>query len=180
MRSRLLAIAGLGLILVAVGGCGGPSGHGAETDPEKGSDAAALNAGLAQELTALDLYAMASRLLDPAGRPLARRLRSQEQEYVDAITKALRGLGADVEAEAEPLQGPPPGRRELLERALRLEGDALAYYVESSPHLDTAAPRTLAAALAAGHAQHMVVLRQAMGEGVVASIPKGFDTAGEE
>jgi hypothetical protein len=182
MRSRLLAIAALALTLAAAfPGCGGPSGHGAETDPEKGSDAESLNAGLAQELTALHLYLLASRRLDAATRPLARRLHAQEQEYVDAVTKALRGLGADVEAEAEPLPvAPPAGRRALLEAALALEGEAVAYYVDSSPHLYLAAPRTLAASLAAGHAQHLVVIREALGAGLVASIPKGFDTGNAE
>lgn len=174
MRSRALAIAAL--CVAAFAGCGGPSGHGAETDPEKGFDADALNTALGQELTALDLYVRAAPHLDPSARRLAVRLRSQEQEYVDAISKAIRGLGGDVEAEAEAEDGGPPSRgRGALRAALQIEGTALAYYVDSAPHLYSSAPRTLAAALAAGHAQHLVVLRQALGADLVGSIPHGFD-----
>jgi hypothetical protein len=180
MRSRLPAIAVLWLLAAVLAGCGGPSGHGAETDPEKGSDAAALNTGMEQELALLGLYAHASPRLGPAELRLAQRLRAREQEYVDAITKAIRGLGGDVEAEAPSTAPPPGGRRGLLEAALSREADAVGYYVGASPHLNLTAPRTLASALAAGHAQQLVVLRQALGAGIVGSIPKAFDTGGEE
>ena len=179
MQRRPLVIA---LFCLAALGAGcGPSGHGAETDPEKGGDATILNAALGRELTALDLYARAVPLLAAANRPLARRLRSHEQEYVDALTKAIRGLGGDVEAEAEPLQPPKPRTEEaILRAAFELESEALASYLEAAPRLYTSAPRTLAAALAAGHSQHLVVLRQAEGARPAESIPRGFDSGVEE
>jgi len=73
--------------------------------------------------------------------------------------------------------------REHLERKLVKSGVApalalsprLAAYVDAAPHLYTSAPRTLAVSLAAGHAQHLVVLRQGLGASLSGSIPEAFD-----
>lgn len=163
------------LMLVVAGGCGG-SGRGAETDPEKGSDAAILNQALARELTLVEAYTQAQAIMRGARRALWRQLRAQQLEYVNAVTKAIRGLGGDTEAEAEELD---PARAEgpvaSLALAYELESAALAFYLEQAPRLYTPAPRTLDASLAAGHAQHLVVLRQALGEGPAASIPEAFE-----
>jgi hypothetical protein len=167
-----LSLVGLALI---TGGCG-DSGHGAETDPEKGSDAAILNEGLSREVTALDAYTRGNGLLRGPERMLGRQLRAQEQEYVDALTKAIRGLGGDTEAAAEGLdftQVKDP--RTFLTLAYELESSGLAFYEAVAPRLNTSAPRTLDTTLAAGHAQHLVVLRQALGAGRAASVPEGFD-----
>jgi hypothetical protein len=156
-------------------GCG-KSGHGAETDSEKGSDAAILNAALAQELTAADAYTRALPLLKGPLLALGRQLRAQEQEYVDALTKTIRGLGGEVEAEAGELDfSSVKDRAGFLTLAYDLESAALASDLEAASQLFTAAPRTLAASLAAGHAQHLVVLRQGLAAGLAASIPVAFD-----
>jgi Ferritin-like domain len=165
----------LTLLLVVVGGCGG-SGHGAETDPEKGSDAAILNDALARELTILGAYTHKQTLLRSSQRAVGRQLRAQEQEYVDALTKAIRGLGGDTEAEAEKLDfAQVKNQATFLALAHELESVALAFYIEAAPRLYTSAPRTLGASLAAGHAQHLVVLRQGLGAGAAASVPEAFD-----
>jgi Ferritin-like domain len=161
--------------LAVAGGCG-DSGHGAETDPEKGSDAAILNEALGRELTILDAYTHGLPLLRGTERAVARNLRAQEQEYADALTKAIRGLGGDTEAEAEELDlAPVKDQAAFLALAYELESAALAFYVEAAPRLYTSAPRTLDTSLAAGHAQHLVVLRQGLGASAVASVPEGFD-----
>jgi hypothetical protein len=169
-----LALA-LAAILVALGGCGG-SGHGAETDPEKGSDAELLNGELSRELTILGAYRQGQPLLRGSQRALGRRLLGQEQEYVDALTKAIRGLGGDTEGEAEELDFTQVrDQAAFLALAYELESAALASYIDAAPRLYNAAPRTLDASLAAGHAQHLIVLRQGLGVPLVASIPEAFD-----
>lgn len=142
----------------AAAGCGG-SGHGAETDPEKGSDAAILNEALARELTLLDAYTRGRPLLRGERRTVGRLLRAQEQEYVDAITKAIRGLGGDTDASAEELD-PAALKDEAAYLALvdELETAALDFYVDQAAQLYTPAPRTLDAWLAAGHGQHLGML----------------------
>jgi hypothetical protein len=157
---------------LALFGCG----QGAHTDPEKAADAAILNAALSQELTTAAAYARGLPLLRGRLRPLGRELRAQEQEYVDALTKAIRGVGGETEAEAgETDFSGVKTRAEFLTLAYELESAALAADLGAAPRLYTSAPRGLAASLASGHAQHLVLLRQALGAGPVASIPQAFD-----
>jgi hypothetical protein len=162
------------LVAILVVGCGKP-GHGAETDSEKGSDAEILNAALGQELSALAVY---TEGMPAIGRRFAaaRRLRAQEEEYVSAISKAIRGLGAratatGTEIDADELRN----QRDVLTLAYELESAALASDIEAAPRLFTDAPRTLAASLAAGHSQHLVILRQGLGATPAEAFPKAFD-----
>ncbi|HEX2096373.1 MAG TPA: ferritin-like domain-containing protein [Solirubrobacterales bacterium] len=169
----------LTLALIAAGGCG-PSGEGAKTDPEKGSDAEHLNVALEQELELLHGYTRVVPRLNGESQAVARRFRGHQQEYVDAITKALRGLGAEVEA--EPTLATWTGdeaQPDLLARLYRLEGALLIAHVDAVPGLHTAAPRTLAASLAAAHAAHRVVLRRLLAVPAVDLAPEAFDS-GEE
>jgi ferritin-like protein len=152
------AMFGLLLTAVSLAACG-DRGHGAETDPEKGSDAEILNRALGCELTLLGLYTEGERLLRPAQRPLGRGLRAEQQEYVDAIVKAIRGLGGDSEAEAEEVDlGEVKGAGAFLALAAEAEEAAVEFYVDEAPHLYTPAPRTLDAWLAAGHGGHLGML----------------------
>lgn len=164
----------LSLALVA-GGCGA-SGHGAETDPEKGRDAEFLNEALSRELTMLGAYMRGRPLLRGPQRAVGRQLRAQEQEYADALTRGIRGLGGEIEAEPEELEfAGVKDQAAFLALAYELEGAALAFYEGAAPRLYTSAPRTLDAALAAGHAQHLVVLRQGLGASRAESVPEAFD-----
>lgn len=178
-RRRGLGRAAVFLVAVAAAflavGCG-KAGNGAETDPEKGSDVEILNAALARELTTLDAYTRGGPLLRGSMRAVGRVLRAQEQEYVDALTKAIRGLGGSVEVEPVELDfSRVDSQAGVLAMAYELESAALASYIDAAPRLFTAAPRTLDASLAAGHAQHLVLLRQEMGADPAASAPEAFD-----
>lgn len=169
----------LALLALAALGCG-KSGQGAETDPEKGSDAELLNAALAQELTALDAYTQGLPLLQGPLRAVGRQFRAHEQEYANAIVKAIRGLGGEMEAEAADLDlSKVKTEADFLILAYQLEGAALTAYLDAAPQLFTSAPRTLAASLAAGHAQHRAVLRQGLGADLTEAVPEAFDS-GEE
>jgi Ferritin-like domain len=148
----------LAAFIVVAAGCG-DSGHGAETDPEKGSDAAILNDALVRELTLLDAYTQGQTLLRGREREVGRRLRAQQGEYVDALNKAIRGLGGDTEAEAEALPSKElESEAALLALATKLEDAAVEFYVDEAAHLYTSAPRTLDAWLAAGHGGHLAML----------------------
>lgn len=164
----------LAATLVVASGCG-DSGRGAETDPEKGSDAEILNEALARELTLLDAYTRGRPFLRTQ-REVGRQMRAHEHEYVDALTRAIRGLGGDTEAEPEELDFTKVKDEAGLPALIyELESAALAFYIEAAPRLYTSAPRTLDASLAAGHAQHLVVLRQGFGLGAAELAPEGFD-----
>jgi predicted small lipoprotein YifL len=159
----------------ALAGCG-KSGHGAETDSDKAADVEILNGALAQELTAIDAYTRALAVLRGRQLATARELRGQDQAHVDALTKAIRGLGGETEAEASVLEGPPPrGGDDALLLLYEEENAALATALDVSPRLSFPAPRGLSTALAASHAQHLVVLRQALGTGLTEAVPEPFE-----
>lgn len=171
--AAVLSLCAVAALLVL--GCG-KSGHGARTDPEKASDAAVLDTALSQELTAVEAYTRGLPLLRGRLRAVGREFRAQEQEYVDALTKAIRGVGGETDAEAGELDfSGVKDQAEFLALAYGLESAALASDLGATPRLYTPAPRGLAASLAAGHAQHLVVLRQALGAGPAASVPEAFD-----
>lgn len=159
-------------LAIVVSGCG----HGAETDSDKAADVEVLNSVLSQELTTVDAYQRALRLLRGGTLAVAGQLRGQDQAYVDAITKAIRGVGGETDAEAAEFEPPgPKTREEALLLAYEEENAALGQALGAAPHLNTSAPRTLAASLAASHAQHLVVLRQLLGSGLAASVPDAFE-----
>jgi ABC-type transporter Mla subunit MlaD len=162
-------------LCLAVAGCG-KSGHGAATDSEKAGDVEVLNDLLARELTAAAAYTAGLSRLHGQASALARQLRGQDQEHVDALIKSIRGVGGEADAAAEGLEPPAPrDQAEALTLAYEEEGAALAGALEAAPRLQTPAPSTLAAALAASHAQHLVVLRQALGADRLASVPEPFE-----
>lgn len=165
----------LALALV-LAGCG-RSGHGAATDSDKAADVEVLDTLLAQELTTVAAYEEALAQLRGGALAVAGQLHGQDQAHLDAITKAIRGVGGETEAEASELESPgPKGREEALLLAYDEENAALAEALDAAPHLNTPAPRMLAASLAASHSQHLTVLRQLLGAGLAAAVPDDFET----
>jgi hypothetical protein len=166
----------LAVLTVVVAGCG-RSGHGAATDSDKASDVEVLNTVLAQELTLVDAYERLLPLLRGQALSVAGQFRGQDQAHVDALTKAIRGVGGETEAEATELEGPgPKTAEEALLVAYEEENAALAQALDAAPHLNTPAPRMLAASLAASHAQHIAALRQLLGDDLAESVPGAFET----
>ncbi len=164
------------ILAILISGCG-RSGHGAATDSDKASDVEYLNTILAQELTMIDAYDRALPHLRGAALAIGQQLRGQDQTHIDAITKAIRGVGGEAEAEATELESASPkAREEALLLLYGQENAALGEALGANPHLNTPAPRTLAASLAASHAQHLVALRQLFGEDLAQSIPQAFET----
>jgi hypothetical protein len=161
---------------VLAAGCGS-SGDGSSADTEKAADATVLNAALAQELTTVAAYGRAMKLLHGSTLALAAELRGQDQAHVDALTKAIRGLSGEVEAEAGELETPgPQSQADALVLAYEEENAGLAQVLNAAPSLFTPGPRTLAASLAASHAQHLAVLRQTLGAGLAGAAPYAFES----
>jgi rubrerythrin len=167
-----VVFASLTLVLGATG-CG--DGGDATVEGEKAADAEILGGAFERELTAIDAYTRGLESLRGQALTLARELRGQDQEHVDALTKAMRGLGAAVEAEAAELKGPGRGQAAALGLAYEQENAAFAFYLDAVRHLQTTAPRALSASLAAGHAQHLVLLRQALGAPLTMAAPEAFE-----
>jgi Ferritin-like domain len=163
-------------LAIFVGGCGGSSSS-STTEAEKAADVEVLNEVLGQELTTVSAYKQGFASLRGPTLELAGQLRGQDQAHVDALTKAIRGLDGEVEAEASELEPPGPQNRvEALVLAYEEENAALAKALGAAPSLQTSAPRTLAASLAASHAQHLTVLRQALGASFAEAAPEAFES----
>lgn len=159
-------------------GCGSSGSGTSPKAAEKEADAAIVNVALGRELTLVSAIDEGWKLpRRPLARALVRQLRGQEQEHVDGLTKALRGLGASFEAEASEVDmSAVRTERDFLLLLYGLTSSTLTGYLEAVPHLTTQAPRALAASIGASEAQHLVQLRQALGEGVLAAAPEAFDT----
>ena len=166
------------LALVA-SGCGKP-GHGAETDSEKAADVEVLNTVLAQELTTVAAYERALPHLHGSMLAIAGSFREQDQVHVDALTKGIRGMGGETDAEADELEPPGPrNQAEALALVYEEENAALSEAQSGVAHMQLTAPRALAAALAASHAQHLAILRQGLGTGLAGAVPKAFESGDE-
>jgi hypothetical protein len=177
-RRRDLGRAAVFLMALALAlvGCG-KSGHGAATDSDKAGDVEILSAMLGQELTTVDAYRRVVPLLHGQALAVAGQFSGQDQAHVDALTKAIRGIGGETDAEAAELEEPAPKTREdALLLAYEMENASLSSALDANPHLQTTAPRMLAPALAASHAQHVAALRQLLGTDLAASVPEAFET----
>jgi hypothetical protein len=167
------------VVAILVSGCGRP-GHGAETDSEKAADVEVLNAILAQELTTVAAYEEGLPHLHGPMLAVARNFRGQDQVHVDALTKAIRGMGGETEAEASELEPPgPQGQADALVLAYEEENAALSEAQSGVAHLQFTAPRALSAALAASHAQHLAILRQGLGANLAGAVPEAFESGNE-
>jgi rubrerythrin len=176
--SALLALLLAGLALGGCGGGGDGGSGGSSVASEKASDAEVLNVAIGQEMTLVEgLEAGLPLLRRPQARALFRQLIAQEREHADGFTKAMRGLGGEVEAEAEELDlsGLEDEEAALL-LAYQLTASQLTHFLDDVTHLQMRAPQSFAASIAASQAQHLVVLRRLLGADLGASIPEAFDT----
>jgi hypothetical protein len=179
MRRRVMrrALAGLAAAVAATApaGCGGGGGTASSTTDVQG-DAVMLNQVLSRQAGAVAAYGGVLGGLSGRDLAIARRFRAQEQEHVDAIVKALRGLGAKAEFEPEAIDlGDLKTRADRLTFLYRLEAATIELELGAIANLTTAAPRTLLAATVADQAQHLALLRQALGVKPLGSVPEAFE-----
>jgi rubrerythrin len=174
----IAAVAAAAVAALLLAGCGGgDSGGGTTTTAdEKAADVELMNAAIGQELATIDAYEFGLRLLHGKSAAAARQMRGQAQEHVDGMTKAIRGLGGQVEAEEDELDlSEVKDETGFLTFAYELEAAAIAAYNDTVVGLQTSAPRRVSASIAANKAQHLVILRQLLGAGLLESFPEAFD-----
>jgi rubrerythrin len=176
MSARAVQVAMALLAALALAGCGAKSNP--STKDEQARDAEIVNVAIGQELALIDAYRRAGSFVkDAENRALLRKFVAQEQEHIDGWTKAMRGLGGQVEAEAEELDySGLKSERDYLLFAYELTSSELTHFLEDVTKLSTGAPQSFAAATAANEAQHLVVLRQTLGTGLLEAVPDSFDT----
>jgi hypothetical protein len=162
------------LALFAVGCGGGGSSSTAVSD--KAADAETLNNVLARELAAVRAYERTLPLLRGPALASAREFRAQEQEHTNAIVKALRGLGEKAEPEEEEIESEGlKTEADALEFLYEVESVSVAYGLRAISHLTMPWPRALLGSIVANQAQHLVLLRRALGADAAESIPEAFE-----
>lgn len=155
----------------------------ADAFADSGGDADVIERAVGLEQTAVFAYRTAART-----RKLGRTTRvanlfaEQEQEHADALTRALAGLGGKPPAKPERARDVPGlekaaagSARELLTFAVELETMAVKAYYEAHAKLRDPRLISTSAAIMADEAQHLVVLRQALGHN---PSPEAFVTGG--
>jgi hypothetical protein len=175
-RIALLAttVALLGLGLPA---CGGGDGDEVDTAAqEREADAEILNQVLSRQLAAAEAYERALPALNGGARTLAAEFHRQEQQHVDAILEALRALEAAEEPESEEIEeGELRGEAERLRFLYEVESATIEDLLGAISRLSSPSARSLLAAIAANHAQHLVLLRRALGAIPLEWVPSAFE-----
>lgn len=194
VAARRLLMAAVLALAIGAAGCGGSTGNGSGSGGNLGrsedeADAGVLNAAIAREMTLTAAYdhglelpavrrgrAAASRLA------LLKELRAHSLEHVDALTKALRGVGGTVEAEAESLEYDGVGTwPEFLSFAYGLESRTINAHLKEIAQLAHPWPRSLLGSVVGGEAQQLVLMRQALGAKTsAASVPEAFEAGRTE
>ncbi len=182
-RKRITSVGGTAALLLILGilaGCGGGGSstatgtEGAASQPS--ADAAILNPVLARQESAADAYAKVGPALPPRLARMAAYFRAQEQEHVDSLLKALRGLGSPAEPTPEPLDiSGLKNDRDRLVFLCEVESATIDEELSAIAELEAAWPRSLLASTIANQAQHLTLLRQALGAGTLASVPVPFE-----
>jgi rubrerythrin len=178
--SRALVLLATTCVLAFVLAACGSGGDTTTVAKDKAGDAETLNNVLGRELAAVRAYERTLPLLPGAVRASAEEFRAQEQEHVDAIVKALRGLGEAAEPEAEEIESEgPQTQADALGFLYEVESASVAYGLRAISHLTYPWPRSLLGSIVANQAQHLVVLRRALGANVAESIPGAFEDGTE-
>ena len=173
-RRALLLLTAI-VATIALGGCGS-DGDTTTAVSDKAGDAEILNNVLARELAAIDAYERTFPLLRGPALTSAREFRADEQEHVNAVVKALRGLGEEAEPEEEEIESEGlKTQADALEFLYDVESTSVAYNLRAISHLTAPWPRSLLGSIATDQAQHLVVLRRLLGADVAESIPEAFE-----
>jgi hypothetical protein len=148
---------------------------------EPSPDGAILNKVLSRQEAAVDAFGEVGPELSPRLARMAAYFRAQEQEHVDSVLKAMRGLQTPAEPTPEPLDTSAlKTDRERLVFLYEVESATIDEELSAISKLEAPWPRSLLASTVANQAQHLTLLRQALGAGPLASAPVPFENGTAE
>jgi hypothetical protein len=183
---RIMTVVLCVLTVAVVAGCGS-GGSGSTTaasvtdadagpSPEQAFDGEILNHVLGRQEAAIAAYGEVIPKLAPRLAHMAAYFRAQEQEHVDAVLKAMRGLKAGAEPSDEAIEvGDLKSDRERLVFLYEVESATIDEELSAISELEASWPRSLLSSTVANQAEHLTLLRQALGAGPLASVPEPFE-----
>ncbi|MDQ3720094.1 MAG: ferritin-like domain-containing protein [Actinomycetota bacterium] len=120
---------------------------------------------LALEQRSVLVYEQLVQGAKPSGPTVAaaKLFRRQERRHVEALTEALRGMGATSLPKAPSPQEPRGDSVDLIRLAAEHEVKCIRAYYEATAKLRSPALLATAAGVMANEAQHLAVLRQLLG-----------------
>jgi Ferritin-like domain len=175
------ATAVLLLLAALITGCGSSTTTATEAAsgqaaPAVSTDGELLDKVLARQEGAVAAYTEVIPHLSPRFAHMASYFRAQEQEHVDAVVKALRGIQASAGTGPEEIElGELKTDEERLVFLYELEGATIDEELSAISQLEAPWPRSVLASTVANQAQHQTLLRQALGAGPLASVPDPFE-----
>lgn len=173
-RGLLAGLAALALA-AGLGGCG--SGGGTATAvSDKQADVEILNKILGRQIAAVEADGRALSHLGGRDLALARVFRAQEQEHVDSLVKALRGLGGKADPQPEVIEAKGLKTREDYLRFLyAVESATIDAELSAISKLTGSWPRSLLASIVGNQSQHLTLLRGTLGAKPIESVPSAFE-----
>jgi len=152
------------------GGSGGPGTPGASK--EMSGDVDILNQALDLEHKAIYAYTAGAKILRGDALRAAKLFLRHEQAHAAALQAAIEGMKGKPHLASPSYQiGAPKTQTDVLKLADMIENVAVQAYVGAIPQLASPDLRATAASIATNEAEHIAVLRTALG---MAPVPSAF------
>ncbi len=186
--SRRALLRGAGATLISAGalglaGCGrkapiGPKAVKQANQPAQTSDIAILTGLLALERRTVAAYTAGIPLLSAADAKTAKQFLGQELEHTGELLSLIKAAGGG-KGPARPASydlGRPAGEGQVLELLHGLERQQVAAYLDAITRLQPGPVRAAASTILASDAQHVAIIRAALG---LDAVPSPFVTGNE-
>jgi Ferritin-like domain len=178
-RRGLLRAAGAGLAGAIAAGCGHATLRAQvhNSKPVLDTDVELLNHLLHLEHVGIAAYTAGTPLLAPATVKAGQLFLNDELAHAGALAGLIRAAGSKPIKPAPSYDlGHPRSSREVLALLHRIEQEQIAAYLDALPRLEPAVVKQSVASILANDAQHVAVVRAALGQ---PAVPSAFVTGRE-
>jgi Ferritin-like domain len=175
-RRGLLCAAGAGVAGLVLAGCGGTSlkAQADNSAPVLNSDVELLNHLLHLEHVSIAAYTAGTPLLPSATVKAGQLFLNDELAHAGALGALIKAAGGKPNKPAPSYDlGHPRTGREVLELLHRVENAQISAYLAALPRLEPSLVKRSVAAILANEAQHVAVVRAALGQ---PAVPSAFVT----
>jgi len=170
--SGLTFAAGSAMFAAACGDGQDTGGVATSREEDDAADVEILNGALDLELMSVAAYKAAAARLRGEVLQIGKLLVEQEQEHADALVSAVEDAGGTPNRAKSSYDFPElRSQRDALRFVLELENTAVAAYIDALPRITKSDLRGTASAIVTNEAQHISVLRGALG---LPQVPHAF------